>query len=113
MCARCSEGFIVSPEGVGDSAEQSSCLRVDNLQDVLSQHVLIFEFHNWDVVVAWAFEDCQPDCLEYSEVRGGITSIDGMVSAVVGCLVGRWEELEAQGGWSRQPLPFQARPSQT
>ena len=78
----------MSPEGVGDGAGQSSCLRVDDLQDVLSQHVLASKFHNWDVVVAWAFEDCQPDCLECSEVRGGITSINGMVSAAVASLEG-------------------------
>ena len=56
---------------------------MDDLHDVLTQHVLLFEIDNWDVVVTRAFEDCQPDCLEYLEVRGGVASIDCMASAMV------------------------------
>ena len=81
---------------------------MDDLQDVLTQHVLVFEIDNWDAVVTRAFEDCQPDCLEYSEVRGGIASVNCMASAI-----GRWGEPEAWGGWSRLPLSFQAHPNQS
>ena len=56
---------------------------VDNLQDMLTQHVLIFEIDDWNAVVTRAFEDCQPDCLEYLEVRGGVASINCMASAMV------------------------------
>ena len=75
-------------EGIGDGAGYSSCLGVDDLQDVLTQHVLVFEIDDWDAVVTRAFEDCQPDCLEYSEVGGGIASINCMASTTVTTLEG-------------------------
>ena len=59
------------------------CLGADDLQDVLTQHVLIFEIDDWDAVVTRAFEDCQPDCLEHLEVGGGVASINCMASAMV------------------------------
>ena len=79
---------------------------------MLTQHVLIFEIDNWDAVVTRAFEDCQPDCLEYSEVGGGVASVNCMASAMVTASEGGGGGPEAQGGWSGLPLSFQAHLNQ-
>ena len=78
---------------------------------MLTQHVLVFEIDDWDAVVTRAFEDCQPDCLEYLEVGGGIASVNCMASAMVTALEGGGE-LEGWGGWSGLPLSFQAHLNQ-
>ena len=65
---------------------------------MLTQHVLVFEINDWDVVVTRAFEDCQPDCLEYLEVGGGIASINCMASATVAALEGGGNQKLGVGG---------------
>ena len=77
---------------------------------MLTQHVLIFENDNWDVVVTRAFEDCQPDCLEYLEVGGGIASINCMASAMVTTLEGGGGT--GSSGWVEQTTSVISSPSE-
>ena len=84
---------------------------MDNLHNILPQQVLVLKFNNREMMVTWAFEDCQPYCLQHMKVGCGITSIKSTAWQPQQL---PWQKVGGTGrsGWVEQITSTILRPSE-